>query len=106
MNFWEEMAVARPDFHKLDSLAALMYTTFGTASERFEKLLHMNPYSVETLRLYARFLLQVVNDTNRATALLQQADEIEAALSQKQSDESVNLVFFSKVRIFLCTLRC
>ena len=36
-----------------------MYSSFNEAIKCFEQLLKMNPFSVETLRLYARFLIQV-----------------------------------------------
>ena len=144
VSYWEEVVTPQPNMSKLDAASVQMYNSFNEANKCFEKLLRMNPYSVETLRLYARFLLQVririrmprvfvfvsvarelasrvcvcagrgkhgmccrckrcivrtqvVNDMPKGMALLKQAEEVESALSQRQSDDSSSLVFFSKV---------
>ncbi len=59
VSYWEEVVTPQPNMSKLDAASVQMYNSFNEANKCFEKLLRMNPYSVETLRLYARFLLQV-----------------------------------------------
>ena len=42
----------------------------------------------------------MVNDTPKGMALLKQADDIEAAFSQRQLEDNTNIRFFTKVSVW------
>ena len=76
--FWMALRATSPELARLHYLAEEMSNNIARATLAFEKLLMMQPDSVEVLQSYAIFLLEVKRETVAANKYFDQADEITA----------------------------
>jgi len=89
VHFWQDLDEPLPDMNVLFGHGSRMYFHVRTAQTHFRRLLDLNAESPPALRLYASFLLEVLNDKLQAEELLAQADELEEAKARKHDTHAV-----------------
>jgi hypothetical protein len=96
VEFWNELLHSVPSLKKLDSIGREMEYCIKKADESFSNILKISPNSLTTLRQYAQFLMDVSNHKLKADRLVQQADDVEDALSKEHADVDAAVVLFQK----------
>jgi hypothetical protein len=96
VEFWNELLHSVPSLKKLDSIGREMEHCIKKADESFTNILKISPNSLTTLRQYAQFLMDVSNHKLKADRLVQQADDVEDALSKEHADVDAAVVLFQK----------
>lgn len=79
VQFWDELARDTPNISHLHAISSSMNAAIHKAEAGYQALLAINDQSVTALRGYAAFLLEVMNDPERAMALMTEANRIEEA---------------------------
>ncbi|KAJ3050625.1 hypothetical protein HK097_008391 [Rhizophlyctis rosea] len=89
--FWNYLAQDSMDPSVLPSYLALMHRTQDSAQKFYEKLVARYPRSKNTLRMYAKYLMVVVNNIELGQELLNRADEIEAQEARDIRERAASL---------------
>jgi hypothetical protein len=85
LDFWTELRAPNPSISKLQETSEKMNSSIVAATAAYEKLLALRPDSLEALRSYAVFLLEVKRDMKPAAKYFDLADEIEESLKPKKT---------------------
>jgi hypothetical protein len=85
--FWMELCDNVPDLSRLHQLSSEMNIAITNAEHAFSELFTLNPQSLVIMRLYAAFNLHVTCHTDKANALLADADRIEDQKSKDHRNE-------------------
>jgi len=75
LQFWSMLTRPKPDIAKLDEYAVTISTHSRQALTSYHQMIALNPNSAQSRRLYASFLLDVMQDKNGAHAQLELAGE-------------------------------
>ena len=67
--------------------------SYAQAESSFGQLLRINAQSVSVLRAYGQFLMEVVNNENKANSLFDEADRLEEIENRKQQQGAMNVVY-------------
>lgn len=86
-SFWGELLEHVPDFSKLQRIGSKINRHVTEADGKCRHLLKLNRSSPVVLRVYAGFLLNVVNDQKQGLRMLKRADRLEV-----QNNEMANNV--------------
>ncbi|KAA0165235.1 hypothetical protein FNF28_03516 [Cafeteria roenbergensis] len=96
VEFWAELLHKQPDIGKLNAIAGEITDSTARADAAFTQLLAINPRSIQTLRSYAQFLLEVTNNPSKANRLLEEAESIEDEVSKAHAERGNSVVFLSQ----------
>jgi len=77
MEFWLELLELEPDLGKLDTTGIRINATIVQVQEHWEKLQKINPNVPKALKLYADYLVEILNDAEEGTELLARAKDNE-----------------------------
>jgi PAS domain-containing protein len=86
--FWAELAEVKPDVTLCHRLSSEMNASIYTAERAFQNLMELNSQSLIVLRLYADFTLYVVNNQERASVLIADAERIEDQQTKEHHRET------------------
>jgi hypothetical protein len=87
--FWMQLLAPMPDVGRLHVICAAMSDAEARAEAAFTELLNLAPQSLQVLRLYADFCLLVLNNSEKASLLLADAQRVEeAAVKETRSKDS------------------
>lgn len=95
--FWVEMLKPEPSLSRLNEIGDAVKTYTALCETCFQKQLSLSPNSVQTLRRYAQFLLEVSNNPGKSMKLSQQAEDLEDLASKEHSDVTSNLQLYQAV---------
>ncbi|KAJ3039542.1 hypothetical protein HDV00_012118 [Rhizophlyctis rosea] len=90
--FWTYLTQDQFDSAALPNYLDLMHRTQDNAQKFYEKLVQRYPRSKNTLRMYAKYLMVVANNTEFGQELLARADEIEAQEEREVREHAVQAV--------------
>ena len=90
LRFWNELSNSTPDLARMHDLSILIHTSMNLAHDAFKQLMKLNPNSEKILRLYASFLIDVLNRSEEALVLLHRADELEESASRLHRENESN----------------
>ena len=79
MEFWLELLEAEPDLGKLDATGIRINATTSNVQELWGKVRKISPNVPKALKLYADYLVEVLNDTEESAELLARAKDNELA---------------------------
>jgi len=71
MEFWSQLTEETPDLAKLNDIGSKINASIQTVEENWTKLLKVNPNNVNAIKLYGKFLLEIINDKEGGDALLE-----------------------------------
>lgn len=77
MRFWGELSSANANLQKLFLLGSSVNSEVTLADSHYAKAIQSNPKSSYVLRSYARFLLDVCNDSKRSEELMERANQLD-----------------------------
>lgn len=96
-----------PSVARLNKIGMAVEDSVSKCEACFQKQLSLSPNSVQTLRRYAQFLLEISNNPSKAFQVVQQADEVEDNVSREHKDVSSAIIVYQPVRRFPCSpIRC
>ncbi len=79
MEFWLELLEPEPDLGKLDATGIRISSTIAAVQEHWGKVRKINPNVPKALKLYADYLIEILNDTEEGTELLAKAKDNEVS---------------------------
>eukprot|EP00742_Colponemidia_sp_Colp-10_P004311 GILJ01004599.1.p1 GENE.GILJ01004599.1~~GILJ01004599.1.p1 ORF type:complete len:1826 (+),score=322.00 GILJ01004599.1:46-5478(+) len=77
VEFWREVCEREPDFLRLEKIGIAIAKAVKEAQNNFAEVLKIYSQSPKVLRAYAGFLMDVLNDPNKAQELLTKAKHLE-----------------------------
>ncbi|KAI9091755.1 hypothetical protein DFS34DRAFT_321463 [Phlyctochytrium arcticum] len=77
VQFWAELLHRQPSFRRLHHHGAALTTAISNAQQHYTQILKLSPNSPYAYRLYAGFLINVLNDNKQGEQLIEMADELE-----------------------------
>ena len=94
LSFWQSMSEVHPDYGAVRATGAQVQTAIHEAEVLFRDLLAMAPTSVQVLRAYAAFCLEISNAPGIAGEMLSDAETLEEEASKAlASATDVEVVF-------------
>ena len=97
-DFWTEMSKSQPAVAVLNSIGLEIETLSVKCEDNFQKQILLAPNSVQTLRNYAQFLMEVTNNTHLAAKINEQADDIEEIAENDSRATVASVEFLAPVR--------
>lgn len=91
LRFWSELLEHTSDLDRLFRLGCATSTRMDRAQRQYDAALRINASSVDALRQYAAFLMNVRNDAVSAQELLSKADVIEDEQAAMTNGEDVDM---------------
>lgn len=74
-DFWNQLKSERPDIAKLNEIGAKINSLIKVIDGQWNYLQKINPSQPKALKLYAKFLIEILNDKQRGLDLIQRARE-------------------------------
>jgi len=78
VQFWTELLSSAPDIDTLSTLGYSARTKLDITIANYDRLLQLNPKSIQILRAYGLLMLEVTGELKKASELMELADQIEA----------------------------
>ena len=75
MEFWLEVVEPEPDLGKLDKTGSKIHLSIVVVEDYWAKLQKINANTPKALKLYAEFLIEILNDTEAGSELLSRAKD-------------------------------
>lgn len=88
-----------PSVARLNKIGMAVEESVSKCEACFQKQLSLSPNSVQTLRRYAQFLLEIANNPSKAYQIVQQADEVEDNVSREHKDVSSAIIIYQPVSL-------
>ncbi|KAJ3354708.1 hypothetical protein GGF32_002387 [Allomyces javanicus] len=102
--FWAELLRKSVDIARLHKLAAAISNEITITQDNYVRVLKLNPNSPQVLRVYANFLIEVLNDVKLGRELQERADDLDDdddGDGNGDGDESLDLDLFSEDNMVL-----
>ncbi len=77
VEFWTELLRGSPGIERLLRLSNVARAAMISANTTYQRLLEINPSSVQVLRTYGGFVLDFLGDISTSSQMLHRADEVE-----------------------------
>ncbi|KAI9179648.1 hypothetical protein H9P43_004976 [Blastocladiella emersonii ATCC 22665] len=77
IKFWGELLKKTPDMARLHVLADSISDGISKAQDNYIRVLKINPGSAQVLRMYAAFLIEIMNDHKNGRELQERADDLD-----------------------------
>ncbi len=91
VEFWSELLRGSPVIERLFRLSNVARAAMISANGNYERLLEINPSSVQVLRTYGGFVLDFLGDISASSRMLHRADEVEELRSTMTHSEGTEL---------------
>jgi PAS domain S-box-containing protein len=85
MEFWSQLTEETPDLAKLNDIGSKINASIQTVEENWAKLLKVNPNNVNAIKLYGKFLLEIINDKESGDSLLEKARNLANAQANNKA---------------------
>ncbi|KNC99141.1 PAS domain S-box protein [Spizellomyces punctatus DAOM BR117] len=91
VQFWAELLRRNPSFRRLHHHGASLTNAISSTQQHYNQVLKLSPNSPHVYRMYAGFLINVLNDHKQGQELIERADELEgdARRSHEVLDEEM-----------------
>lgn len=90
MEFWSQLSEDNPDLAKLNDLGSKINASVAHVEEHWNKLLKINPNMPKAMRLYGKFLIEIINDREAGEDLLERARMMMNTAAHKKTISLVN----------------
>ncbi|KAJ3299235.1 hypothetical protein HK104_009631 [Borealophlyctis nickersoniae] len=92
VQFWAELLHRNPSFRRLHHHGAALTTAISNAQQHYTQVLKLSPNSPHGYRMYAGFLINILNDHKQGQELVERADELEgeARRSAERLDDDIS----------------
>ena len=91
MEFWSQLSEDNPDLGKLNDIGSNINTSVAHVEEHWNKLLKINRNMPRAMRMYGKFLIEIINDKETGEELLDQARNMMNLNSNKKAINMVNM---------------
>ena len=71
MEFWSQLSEDNPDLSKLNDIGSKINSSVHNVEEHWNKLLKINQSNAKAMRLYGKFLIEIINDKEAGDELLE-----------------------------------
>lgn len=71
MEFWAQLSEEAPDLAKLNDIGSKISAAVQTVEDNWVKLIKVNPNNPVAMKLYGKFLLEIINDKEGGDDLLE-----------------------------------
>ena len=71
MEFWSQLSEDNPDLTKLNDIGSKINSSVHNVEEHWNKLLKININNTKAMRLYGKFLIEIINDREAGDDLLE-----------------------------------
>ncbi|KNE66443.1 PAS domain S-box protein [Allomyces macrogynus ATCC 38327] len=102
--FWAELLRKSVDIARLHKLAAAISKEITITQDNYVRVLKLNPNSPQVLRVYANFLIEVLNDVKLGRELQERADDLDDdddGDGNGDGEDSLDLDLFSEDNMVL-----
>jgi len=89
MEFWSQLSEDNPDLAKLNDIGSKINSSVHNVEENWNKLLKINASNAKAMRLYGKFLIEIINDKEAGDELLEKARNISNVQSNKKAIQMV-----------------
>jgi len=76
MEFWSQLSEDNPDLGKLNEIGSKINSSVHNVEEHWNKLQKINQHNTKAMRLYGKFLIEIINDKEAGDGLLEKARTI------------------------------
>mmetsp|Transcript_18943 Transcript_18943/g.16338 ORF Transcript_18943/g.16338 Transcript_18943/m.16338 type:complete len:244 (+) Transcript_18943:1339-2070(+) len=76
MEFWSQLSEENPDLGKLNDIGSKINSSIQNVEEHWNKLQKINQHNTRAIRLYGKFVIEILNDKETGEALLEKARTI------------------------------
>jgi PAS domain S-box-containing protein len=91
MEFWSQLSEDNPDLAKLNDIGSKINTSVAHVEEHWIKLQKINTNMPKAMRLYGKFLIEIINDKEGGEELLERARNIMNINTNKKAMNMVNM---------------
>ncbi len=91
LDLWTELGRATPNIERVLRMSHVSRSSLMTASQSYDRLLVINPSSVQILRAYGGFVLDFLGDISTSAHMLHRADELEEIRSCMANSDTKEL---------------
>jgi len=71
MEFWSQLSEDNPDLAKLSDIGSKINSSVQYVEDNWIKLLKVNASNAKSMRLYGKYLIEIINDKEAGDALLE-----------------------------------
>ena len=71
MEFWSQLSEDNPDLSKLNDSGSKINSSVHNVEEHWNKLLKINANNAKAMRLYGKYLIEIINDKESGDLLLE-----------------------------------
>lgn len=71
MEFWSQLSEDNPDLSKLNDGGSKINSSVQNVEENWIKLMKINPNNAKAMRLYGKYLIEIINDKEAGDHLLE-----------------------------------
>jgi len=84
MEFWSQLSEDNPDLAKLNDIGSKINSSVHNVEEHWNKLLKINANNAKAMRLYGKFLIEIINDKEAGDDLLEKARNLTNVQANKK----------------------
>jgi len=85
MEFWSQLSEDNPDLAKLSDIGSKINSSVQYVEDNWFKLLKVNANNAKSMRLYGKYLIEIINDKETGDSLLEKARTITNVQSNKKA---------------------
>lgn len=71
MEFWSQLSEDQPDLAKLADIGGKINLSIRSVEEHWGKLMKISPNNIKAMRLYGKFLIEVLHDIERGDEVIE-----------------------------------
>jgi hypothetical protein len=101
VEFWSQLSEDQPDLGKLSDLGFKISLVNQAVEEQWSKLLRINSNMPSMMRLFAKYLTEVLNDREGGTAILRKQIDLASRNQHKRSASLIDMSTESRSTIFI-----
>ncbi|KAL4432303.1 hypothetical protein ABPG74_011062 [Tetrahymena malaccensis] len=101
MEFWSQLSEDSPDLGKLSEIGYKINVVNSLASEQWNKLQQTDSNVPSMMRLYAKFMIEILNDKEGGEQILLRLGDMNSRNSNKKGSALIDLSSESKPTIFI-----
>jgi len=89
LEFWSQLAEDNPDLAKLNDIGSKINTSVHNVEETWNRIQKINENSQKALRLYGKFLLEVINDKEAGDQII---DKVRSLCNMRSNRKTIQMI--------------
>ena len=85
MEFWSQLSEDNPDLNKLNDFGVKIHNSVTSVEDHWAKLQKISPNMPKAMKLYGKFLMEIINDKEAGEEFLEKARNLINTNSKKKN---------------------